>query len=451
MQIRKTMLCVGLCCAITGALYAQKIITDTREFGSWVYADSGFRGASHFDTTKSNIPKTLVPWTQSPLTFQNMQTILSVFKDACPKPQYLSHTFGVATRESLIPTTKRFTYDLHIGEGYFIYDKAGKVKPMSSGEQFADMYEGVSNISVNVFPEPTGSDGISRKGIKSAFAYANKLTYKDTQLTPRSTGPVYLIPPQNNFAKEARDWKENIPDTMRLSNLPAEYFRLQQIRIQNNPVMSGGSIEKTNYGITNLIFLSKNNKLPFVPLTRERFLGLLDTMKDEEIAFQKKSVMASSDYQKKKDYYDKMLNEIIKPLEAEKQAVQTARDFFKDSLQSPAIIHQDHIGIVEGYLWLYTSKADKSQRQNITEIFEKDANLGTSLVQFQKGFYDGLKDGEVRSLIIEWGENYRPAQNKDHGKLKPKGEPTTNSDAPGNIRHALRHNFNWSRLTNLVK
>jgi hypothetical protein len=440
----------------------QVRITDPREFGSWVFSDANMGRPSHFVPSSPLIPKTLnngttggrpEMWTPSPSHYKVMESIVSAFKDACPKPRYLSHIYGVSVGASVsvfvspsVPKiTKRLAYQIHIGEGYLLYDKAGKVEPMSAGRQLADMYEGVATVYVNYFPEPTGSDGISRKGIKSAFAFGNKLTYKDTQLTPRSTGPVYLIPPQNNFAKEAKEWKQNIPDTMRLGNLPAEYFRLQQIRVQNDPA------EKTNYSITNLVFLAKNNKLPFVPLTRERFLRLLDTIKDEEIAFQKKSVLASSDYQKQKDYYDKMLNGIIQQLEAEKQAVQTARVFFKDSLQSPAIIHQDHLGIIEGYLWLYTSKADKSQRQNITEIFEKDANIGTSLVQFQKVFYDGLKDGEVRSLIVEWSENYRPEKNKDHSKLKPKGEPTTNSDALGNIRHALRNNFNWSKFTSLVK
>jgi hypothetical protein len=62
-----------------------------------------------------------------------------------------------------------------------------------------------------------------------------------------------------------------------------------------------------------------------------------------------------------------------------------------------------------------------------------------------------MKEDEVRSIIIEWSESYRPPQHQSHGKRNATpGEPTFSSDAPDHIRYAMRHNFNWQKLSDLV-
>lgn len=391
--------------------------------GSWVFHQAGTGSASHFVTSQPSFPKSIVDgagssarrWTPSALVAQKMQMLLQGFKDLCPRPSYLSHTYGINALNPKQHTP--MSYQLHIGDAFFFYDNSGKVSPMKPGLQLGNMYEGLANVYVNYSFESPSQTGPGRKGFTEGVSISEKLTYKDTRLNLRSTEPVYVIAPQNNFADEAKNWQENLQNVPALRNLPAAHFRLQHLTIQHNPKMRGGSVEKTAYDIKNIVFLSHDNQLPFTPLTRGELFELLETL-------------------------------TLPP--DEKNAVQAMRSHFQGSLQDGAILAPDHASLHTGALWYYTANAPANQRKPISAIFSTDSHVGHSLVRWKKGYYDGLKDGEIRSLIIEWNETYRPAHNKDHAQVNTDSKPTFNSDAPGNMRYAMRHNFDWSKLMALL-
>ena len=396
---------------------------DQQTNGSWVFRESGSRTASHFVTSQPVFPKVIVDgtgqsaqrWTPGPQTAQKMQMILQSFKELCPRPMYLSHTYGVKVLDPKQHTPT--SYQLHIGDAFFFYDKSGKVEPMKSGLQHGNMYEGLANVYVNHSFETPSSTGPGRKGMTDGISISEKLTYKDTRLNLRPTPPVYVIGPQNNFATEAKSWREVLGGVPELPTLSAPHFRLQRLEVHHNPRMRGGSVEKTVYHIKNVVFLTHDHQLPFAPLTRGEFFDLLETL----------DLPAD-----------------------EKNAVQAMRSQFQGSLQAAAILDPEHATLHTGALWYYTAKAAADQRKSIAAIFTNDSKIGHSLVRWKTGYYDGLKDGEIRSLIVEWNEEYRPAHNKDHSQLNSDSKPTFNSDAPGNMRYAMRHNFEWQKLTALL-
>jgi hypothetical protein len=448
--MKKYIFLAGMFCTVTGVLYAQSALKDTRKFGSWIHTDGKLSTFSHF-VPSPTIPGTIQdkvdgPWTPTPATRQKMQAILNLFIAACPRPRYLSHTYGVRGTLPFSEVMKNHSYHLHIGEAHFLYDKAGMVEPIKSGKQVANMYDGVIDIYVNHVPRREGAYGISRGQMNSAFKYAHSLSFPKNSNKSRSNGLVYQIPPQNNFVEASELPNETSFDVLKLHKIPEGILKLQHLKIWNRY-----QEKETIYALENFVFISKNNKLPFVALTRKDFLNLLEISKDEEMESFRKNIVLSSDYKEQKTHYDKLEAKFIQEYQEDKQALQQIREYWKDSLQEPAIIHQEHVALIKGTVWGYRNSQPARERKKIAEIFVSDSNKGTSLVQYQKNFYEGIKDGEVRSIILQWEENYRPERNENHGKLKPEPEPTKNTDTPGHLRYAMRHTFDWSNLAGLSK
>lgn len=382
-----------------------------------------------------------------------MLAIMKLLKEMEPKPRFESITYGVQGlrpyAEHAIPKSQ---YHIHIGNYPFFYDPSGIVKPINPDAQLGDMWEGVVNLYVNHLPDSQGYDGISRKGFGRMFRIAEELSTRwevgKSGRQPRSTGMVYFVPPYNNFERVAKDWKEPFTDNFTLLDLPADKEHWRDLTM-HRARLSTGKTDELFYHIVHFVYLTAGNKPQYNVMTRAEFLQRIAAVKQDQLQYTKDG------WAKFGTPSPEIVNNILKKFDTEKRVIAEVTAFYKNSLSKPAAVHVDHERVIDGHFWIYAGADRNANRTKdtprIEDIFTEDIKTeGIRLVTVPKGYYESMQDGEIRTLMMEWTENYRPPVNKDHKKRGSIGEPTGYSDLPESLDCGMRTRFAWKKLIGLV-
>ncbi len=426
-------------------------ITDTRTIGSWLYTEGTMGKFDHFKPNLKFPPATIKGkiskdnWGDkkvkiSPSIQNKMQAILQVFKDAYPKPYKESVCYGV----NYVPanaTNIPLTYNLHIGDYGFQYDKLGKVKPINPASQFGNIYEGYGNVYVNYVP-----DAYRLTDLSGTFNVAEKLSYyggfNGNKLKPK--GEVIMLAPQNNFASEIKSWKHTNAPSEKFGNEADNYFSIRRLTGYVNK-----SENKVSYKVANYVVVSNNNQLPFIPVSRNEFLILLEENLNEEAEKAQTANQKSSDYATNKAYYDKMANENTAERKRKYDVINLIRDVFKNKLEQPAILAEGQKDLANaGYYHIFNVK-EKPTAKEVKDIFITDKKLGYALYRRDNDFYKNLKEDEIKTITLEWMDIIDVPLNEKFPDATAKSkEGLLCTDI--NYRAAMRYKFNWTKLAYLL-
>lgn len=440
-----------LCAFVTNA----QTITDTRTIGSWVFSTGNMATLDHFKPTVKFPPATIKGRTSSAnwadktvklsAAVQNkMQAILQVFKDAYPQPYKESVCYGV-NYVPAIAGDKPLAYYLHLGDYRFSYDKGGKIKPINPASQLGNMYDGYANVYVNYIPEQLRLTSLmSSVEVKEKLSYYTKKPLEEGDRKVKPKGKVLMVGPQNNFANEIKGWNLTNPPTAKFNNEADNFFSLRHLT---------GSINKTEnkvyYRVSNLVIVSANNQLPFIPVNRKEFLDLLEENLNEDAEVQKILHQKSPDYGKNKAYYDKMYEDNSKDRKRKYDVINLIRETFKNELELPAIIGPNQVGLTNaGFYHIFNVKKVPTAKE-VSDVFIIDKQKGYALYRYDVNFYKGLKEDEVKTIAIEWEDKITVPLDEsfpDANAKNKEGLLLTNV----NYYAAFRNKFNWSKLASLL-
>lgn len=447
-------------------------ISDSREYGSWIFKVSSqkMEQFDHFAVGEKYKfpPATISGWTsldvsatktiKVPITVQNkMQTILQLFKTAYPKPFKESITYTVDN----IPAHyggMPLAYKITLKENQFQYQN-GKIIPINADvASVSNQFYGT--IYINYIPEAID---IRYTNNNSSLNIKNKLSYfSNTQTTytkERPNGQVFILGPQNNFAEAMNNIKRNlenyklpnpIPPTVKFNNEADNYFVTRRLTIDLNKEK-----KTVSYGISNFVILSLNNQPPFIPITRKEFLNLLEDNLNEEAEIQKeyfeKYVKNTEDYIVNQKWIDKNNDDNANDRKRKYDVINLIKEQYKNELEQPAILGPNHYQLAEvGFYYLFNIKNVPTANE-IKDVFISDKNAGYSLIRFDKFFYNGLKEDDIKTIAFEWEERLKDIPIADNFMDvdyidKQTGKPLTDIK----FHRALDHNFDWSRLATLL-
>jgi hypothetical protein len=213
--------------------------------------------------------------------------------------------------------------------------------------------------------------------------------------------------------------------------------------------------DKYNYHtVNNMVILSYNNKLPFKPVTIERFLNVADKILDEADA-----------------YYKQYSNtpEEIKKENLEKHArtrafIQNLRGIYKNRLQEPAIIDSRYSHVSDfswGHIYannrakqpeilnLITDKPEPAN-QVASRFFVSDPKQGKAFYTYDRDYYKNMADGEIRTICVIWKDYIRTPDNPDYGKSYSIGKDgvirNRFTDNPDHYLYHFGRKFDWKKF-----
>ncbi len=454
--------------AITNA----QTITDTREIGSWVFDNSKGRleQYDHFALKEKYKfpPATINGWTsmtvsakktikRSPAVQSSMQAIMQLLKTAYPKPYKESITYEVDN----IPAHnggKPLAYKITLHEEQFQY-KNGKIIPINADiASVSNHFYGT--IYVNYIPE---SIDIRYTSNNSSINIQNKLSYlSNTQTTntkERPNGQVYALGPQNNFVEAMGYIKRNLedykmpnpnPPNVKFNNDADKYFVTRRLTANVSK-----ETKAVSYGISNFVVLSLNNQLPFAPVSRKEFLSLLEDNLNEEAGKQKeyfeKYVKNTEDYKRNQKSIDKNNDDNAKDRKRKYEVINLIKEQYKTELEQPAILGPAHYQLADvGFYYLFNVKNIPTAKE-IKDVFITDKNAGYSLFRFDKNFYNGLKEEDIKTIAFEWEERLQEIPVTDNfPDANYTDKKTGKLLADIKFHRALDYKFNWAKLATLL-
>ncbi len=425
----KTLILLLLILFISTVIFAQTV-TDTREYGSWVFGISKGKGNDdHFKPVNKFPPATITgpvkigygaeKTVKLPPAVQNkMQAILQLFKDAYPKPYKESVCYGV-NYTPVNDGDKPFGYGIHIGDYGFQYNNLGKILPIVPGRQFGNMYEGYATIYVNSFPG-------SRYTLDGAFEVVKELSYyysKSDDRKPKPLGEIYLVAPKDNFDKEIKAEKLTNAPPLSFGNEADNYFTIRHL--------TGYPKEReniVNYKIRNLVMLSADNQLPFKPLTRKQFIDLLEENINE----------------KNLNRTAPIVGQIKKEFERNKEVLLLMRKAFANELNQPAIINEKYKSVINGGYF-----PDELNAKTIVNVFVTDRSKGWALYRYDSNFYGSMNEADVKTISVEWVDEINVPLNEkfpDANAKDKSGKLLTDVK----FHRAMQYKFDWGKLASLL-
>jgi hypothetical protein len=431
----KKIITILFFCFSAANLFAQTI-TDTREYGSWIFSFKNDNYDNHFQ------PKTKFPpvfWTTSfkiaPAIIKKREVLVNIFKEVYPKPFKESVIFGFESLTKLLPG-QVYGYNFHIGDYGFQYDNQGKVKSINYVSQFGNAYNGYFNIYVNAIPENFLPENITL----TQMSYDGKDYIEIDKLD--------IVPPQNNFEKYAKIWGVTNPPSPLFNNAADKYNSFRYIRYS-------GSQPNILQEHKEQVWLTADGKLPYINLTKAQFLDFL-TLKNQidKKALQINFERTIKNEPKSIDYYTKINNDNAATLDWNLKVIEALKEKNKNDLSSPAIIHPDHLKMISSntdyYNYYSTDRGEKGLRNEmIKNIFITDAKKGYSICRYNKKYFDGLKTDDIKSIIVQWDHIYRPSSNAESGKAGL-GKMQNYSDNSNTFFYAFMKKMDWDKLATLL-
>jgi hypothetical protein len=433
------LLCASLCLTAFVVKTNAQTITNTREYGSWLYGDGKNFTDNHFAPMIKFPPATYTNiYKIAPDVPKKMMEIVQVFKDVFPKPYKESITYGFQGMLKL-KADEVYAYYLHIGEYGFQYDKQGKVKPINFASQFGNNYNGYLNVYINYSPGdvlPLGNMTILQ----------NSYDGKNYKLIDR----LDIIPPQNNYSNEA--------EYQNIKNPPSP---TSFIKSASNKFNSFRYIEFKDYSPQmwqirkELVFITADRKIPYTTISKGEYLDFL--IKMQELIIKRKQIdfdIATKNNPPSKEYLETK-KEGETRVEWNIKVINAIKEQNKNDLNSPAIVHPKHWELIrnDGYYDAYYTTSKGLEYDKIKDVFIKDAEKGYSISRYNAHYYDNLKPGDVKSIIVQWNHYYHTETHPDFGKrheYKSSGKLNYFSDNPYSFFNALMNKMDWDKIAALL-
>ncbi len=434
-EVRSTcLLCISLC--LSGFVAKAQTITDTREYGSWVFSYKNDNSDDHFNP-KNKFPSPLLAanFKIAPGVLKKREALVNIFKEVYPKPFKESVIFGFESLTKLA-TNQVYGYNFHIGDYGFQYNEQGKIKPINYISQFGNAYSGYVSVYVNAVPENFLPENL----------VLNQISYDGKEY--KTTDQLVMLPPQNNYEKEAKNWNvTNVPSPL-FNNAADKYTSFRYIRFT-------GTYPNIQENHNDQVWLTVDGQLPYTILTKGQFLDFLKLKNElERKSLQLNFERTIKNEPKSVDYYTKLNNDNISKLDWNLKVIEAIKDYNKNELTSSAIIHPEHLKIIspntDYYNYYSTSKGVKGlQIDFIKKLFIVDEKKGYRPTRFNSKYFDGLKPDEIKSIIVQWEYWYRPSYNPESGK-KGLGKMQYYSDNAKTFFNAFTGKMDWAKLASLL-
>ncbi len=434
-MMNKKIVLILFFCVSAASVFAQTV-TDKREYGSWIFSFKNENADNHFNPkNKFPSPAWVSSFKVSPGVIKKREQLVNIFKEVYPKPFKESVIFGFESLTKL-EANQIYGYNFHIGDYGFQYDGQGKIKPINYLSQFGNAYNGYANVYVNVIPENFLPENLTL----SQMNYDGKDYIEIDKLD--------IVPPQNNFEKDAKSWGVINPPSPLFDNSADKYNSFRYIRYSGS---QPNIVEEHN----EQVWLTADGKLPYINLTKEQFLDFL-TLKNQidKKALQINFERTIKNEPKSVDYYTKMNNDNVASLEWNLKVIDALKEKNKNDLSSLAIIHPDHLKIISSntdyYNYYSTDRGEKGLRnQMIKNVFITDTKKGYAVCRYNKKYFDGLKTDDIKLIIVQWEHTYRPATHSESGK-QGLGKMQYYSDNPNTFFYAFMKKMDWDKLALLL-
>jgi hypothetical protein len=410
-------------------------ITDTREYGSWVFSFKNDNSDNHF-TPKNKFPSPLLAtsFKIAPGVLKKRERLVNVFKEVYPKPYRESVIFGFESLTKLLPN-QVYGYNFHIGDYEFQYDNSGKIKPINYLSQFGNAYSGYVSIYVNTVPENILPENLSM----SQISYDGK-EYK-------TIDKLDIVPPQNNYEKDAKAMGVSNPASPLFKNAADKYNSFRYVSFT-------GTYPNIQENHKEQVWITADGQLPYTVLTKGQFLDFLKLKNElERKSLQLNFERTIKNEPKSVDHYTKMNNDNILKLDWDLKVIIALKEYNKNELTSPAIIHPEQLNVIRSSNldhYYYNSRGGNSlQMEIIKKIFIADTKKGYSVTRYNKNYYNGLKPDEIKSMIVQWEYWYRPSYKPESGK-PGLGKMQYYSDNPNTFFNAFMTKMDWDKLATLL-
>jgi hypothetical protein len=437
-------------------MQVSKAEATKRRYGRWVFSGPDTYKHDHFGTSGSGFPAAFnnisgnsERWVPTPYHRKTLESLLGIFKSICPKLPYFSLVYHVGLLTTRGPKPPVLRYNLHIGFEAFYFDKEVLKRIGTSFNSLA--WDAFGSFFVNDYH----LDHESPLQSVRELSYTPVRGGKGGDLRP--TGLIVAVAPRDNFAERCEKEGEPIPESLRLTNLPPEIERWQSIEFQR-----GGRKENTTCTVTNHVLLTRGNRLPFDPVSIGKVLEILDTLNEEMVAYFKHDhetyTIKEEAYQRHENTRknaDRTYQENLTRLQEEKDVIAFLRREHATRLNQPAILRPAEADyITKNNLWSFTEGAKRNRSfRDPRQIFIDKPREGVALVHLRKDTFQGLRDGELRCLSLQWREYHRPASNRLHGQPPQLGENIPWSDRTGepDPGQAMRTRLDWAKLRALIR
>jgi hypothetical protein len=437
----KKIITFTIFCFITVTTFAQTV----SEYGNWFYyvgwEDKQPKPPSHFGVNKGFPPKSITDLentvTVTPRDKTKMSGLVEALKAPYPKPKYHSLFYeltpSIPNRDDKAILDYRFGYKLNL-KSIYMWVKDGTITDkkidwsgnMQAGILTAADY-GIIMANINCIPDfLLGSrnevEGVFFEKERHLTYHSRKVgtgEYKDNDIFKDKTKDI-VVSITNNYESFTRAEKvlgnnANIPSTM-IGNGADEFFTFRNF--SSNQIRKGNKEKETDdrfkiHTANNMVILSYNNKLPLIPLTIERFLNIAETNLAEDIEFDVSNNEATKTmYNKKHGALKKFINQL--------------REVYKDKLQNQAILalpYQNLWGYRKDVLHreysIWNNEIQNSEpitNDLLKKIFTQDTKNGRAYYTYDKTFYKGMVDGEIRTICLVWKDIIRSVDHSSNGK-----------------------------------
>lgn len=465
------------------------------ENGNWFFHNSESTFPKSHSTQSTTFPVASLRSDNHKITFSPKEKakivkMIEALKEVNPKPKYHSMLYwlfpqvngGLKTTQAIVDK-RQYRFSYFIGLQYeFMGLVNGQLSDKFGTGRFLREWDFL-NVNVNSIPNFLG-------GKKGDFdnAYEGSLFVTEEDFTFKKYNGERILPINGSSEREAfprdgtKDWyvsiesrdhsfveaakhlstKDGMPP-LKFGNEADDHFvyrRFTSSRLNHSGEHKvNGKVEpkfdKYNYHtINNMVILSHNNKLPFKPLTIERFLNVANNILDEIDAHDRQYLNTTEAIKK----------EIFEKNARTRAFIQTLREIYKDRLQEPAIIDSrySHVSDISwGHIFadnrakqpeilnLITDKREPAN-QVASRFFVSDPKLGKAFYTYDKDFYKNMADGEIRTICVVWKDYIRTPDNPDFGKGYSIGKDgvirNRSTDNPDHYLYHFGRKFDWKKF-----
>jgi hypothetical protein len=476
---------------ITGNLFAQ-----TSENGNWFFHNGDLLFPKSHSAQSPIFPVASLRSDNHKITFSPKEKakivkIVEALKEVNPKPKYHSMLYWLFPSttfpmDQALIDKRQYRFRYHIGLQYeFMGLVNGKLSDKFGTGRFLREWDFL-NVNINQMPRflggKMGDFGNAYEG--SLFELEADFTYKkyngdrslptggpEREAFPRDESKdsfVSIKSRDHSFVEAAKHLSINdgMPP-LKFGNEADNHFvyrRFTSSRLRHSGEHRvSGKVEpkfdKYNYHtVNNMVILSHNNKLPFKPVTIERFLNVADKILDEVVGY----------YNQYSNTTEAIKKEIFEKNARTRAFIQNLREIYKNRLQEPAIIDSrySHVSDISlGYIFadnrakqpeilnLITDKREPAT-QVASRFFVSDPKQGKAFYTYDRDFYKNMADGEIRTICVIWKDYIRTPDNPDYGKGYSIGkdgvEQNRFSDNPDHYLYHFGKKFDWKNFESVL-
>lgn len=428
-----------------------------------------------------------------------LERIIDLLKAVNPKPHLHSNLIRVfpigslkLTQQEIDSRKYRFAYGIEIGAISFWAQEAKPFPKLDlSGSMESTIRQsytpGLMAININSIPDFLGgSNGAfphdyegPQFRLEEDFTYFEVLPSQQNGKIKKDArnlnlGHIVSIVSRDETFDEAQKLlgaQYNVPKLI-MEKVPQEYFVYRKFSSSslfvNGPYRFTGNGPNANdkikqHQIDNMIIISHNNKLPFIPIPIGKYIEIIEQIEKEKFDRQIWSMKNSSDFEKKYAYYEKEIERFRADRDKNLEFISALRNANLSRLNQDAIValqysnlfeNKNHYTIMGSLTNLKTGKQDKIDAKLLSDFFVSDPKMGKAYYHYDKEFYSNMSDGEIRTIALVWREFARIPNNEKYGRgieiAKDRLDFQMTNDNPDYYHNKFHKSFNWQKLETVL-